>query len=137
MNHSELLGLDVGLKRTGIARASNIAKIAEPLMSVETDCIFDCLEKLIADHNVDKLVIGLPRNLDGNDTDQTRWTRDWVVELKKHISLPMYWQDEALTSHDAEIRMGSKNDGHDIDSHAAAAILDDYLKSLEENWVLC
>jgi putative holliday junction resolvase len=137
MHHNELLGLDVGQKRTGIARASYVAKIAEPLMSVDTDCIVECLQKLIIDHDVDRLVIGLPRNLDGNDTAQTQWTRDWVVELKKHIQLPMYWQDEALTSRDAEIRLGSKNEGHDIDAHAAAAILEDYLGSSEDNWVSC
>lgn len=130
MESNELLGLDVGSVRTGIARASVMARLSEPLMSVRTDNIFDCLEKLIKDNSVGTLVVGLPRSLNGDDTDQTRWVREWVANAKAQIKLPFFWQDEALTSVGAEAE-GSK-DGHDVDAHAAATILQDFLDSPED-----
>ena len=137
MNPSQFLALDVGMKRTGIARASAIAKLPEPLMSVDTDNIIDCLNKLISEYSVDAIVIGLPRSLNGDDTDQTKWVREWTKNLKNQINLPLYWQDEALTTKVAEEWMKNSKTGHDIDAHAAAAILDDFLKSRPEERVLC
>lgn len=136
MEANQLLGLDVGTVRTGIARGSSVARIAEPLMSVETAKVFDCLEKLIKEYEVGAVVVGLPRNLSGDDTDQTRWMRSWVGDARKHLKLPLYWQDEALTSQQAEAHRES-NKGHDVDSKAAAIILQDFLDSSEEDRVLC
>ncbi len=135
MESNEILALDVGTVRTGIARGSTFARLAEPLMSVETAKLFDCLEKLIKEYEVGVVVIGLPRNLNGDDTDQTRWVRTWATDAKKHLRLPFYWQDEALTTQQAEAH--SDNKGHDIDSKAAAIILQDFLDSKEEDRVLC
>lgn len=136
MEANQLLGLDVGTVRTGIARGSSVARIAEPLMSVETTKIFDCLEKLIKEYGVGAVVIGLPRNLSGDDTDQTRWMRKWADDAKKRLKLPLYWQDEALTTQQAEAH-GESNKGHDIDSKAAAIILQDFLDSAEQERLLC
>lgn len=129
MNPSQLLALDVGKKRTGIARASAVAKIAEPLMSVETDKLLGCLKKLITEYSIDGLVIGLPRSLNGEDTDQTRWTRQWAEALKPQLKAEIYWQDEALTTQTAEAWVKDKKGGHDIVAHAAAVIMDDFLKT--------
>jgi putative Holliday junction resolvase len=136
MENNEILGLDVGTVRTGIARGSTIARLAEPLMSVETTKLFDCLEKLIQQYSVDVIVVGLPRNLSGDDTDQTRWMRAWVDDAKKQLKQPLYWQDEALTSQQA-LAHGDHNKGHDIDSEAAAIILQDFLDSNKEDRALC
>lgn len=129
----QLLALDVGLARTGIARASWVARLPEPLMSVATEKIDDCLEKLIHEYSVDTVVVGLPRSLNGNETGQTKWTRQWVQDTKPKHQAKWFFQDEALTSQLAQ----SHSSDHDLDAHAAAAILDDFLKTNEGDRMPC
>jgi putative Holliday junction resolvase len=133
----EYLGLDVGLKRTGIARASDAARLAEPLLTVATADILTTLKELIKEHGVSAIVIGLPRNLSGSDTKQTSWVRDFVINAKNKIDLPFYWQDEALTSRIAEAKKAVHKHAHDVDSLAAAIILQDFLETPEADWVIC
>jgi putative Holliday junction resolvase len=135
----EFIGLDVGQKHTGIARASSGARLAEPLMSVETARVLKTLEDLIKKQDIDSIVIGLPRNLSGNDTTQTQWVRDWVKRAKDRIDLPFFWQDEALTSKVATSRelMKKQQAKADIDSLAAAIILQDFLDTPEAERVVC
>jgi putative Holliday junction resolvase len=135
----EILALDVGAKRVGMARASTVARFAEPLKTVSTDDALEELRALVKLSEVEAIVVGLPRNLSGEDTDQTRWVREWVTKLKTHINTPMYWQDEALTSREAAGKLqtsNSKVQNFDVDAHAAAIILDDFLKSDKRDWVL-
>jgi putative Holliday junction resolvase len=127
----ELIGLDLGQKRTGIARASSLAKLAEPLESVETQKLVQYLQKL---KDIQAIVIGLPRNLDGDDTAQTRWAREFVQNLKTEVNAKMYWQDEALTS---ALSTTSKSKVHDDHSHAAKIILQDWIDTPVEDRVLC
>ncbi len=136
MEADEFLSLDVGLKRTGIARGSTLAKMAEPLETVETEKVITRLGELVNNYGAIGIVVGLPRNLSGNDTAQTSWVRDWVNHAKRKIDLPFYWQDEALTSKIANARQKVYKKIHDIDSLAAAIILQDFLDSDEANRVL-
>lgn len=126
MQPGDYIGLDVGEKRTGIARASGIAKLAEPLKIVETSDVPKELKNLISQSSVKAVVVGLPRNLQGDDTPQTKWVRDWAENLKKEMSIPIYFQDEALTSKFAQSRLGGP--GHK-DDEAASIILQDFLNS--------
>ncbi len=136
MNVAEVIGLDVGLKRTGIARASNIARLAEPLMSIPTEKVIDTLNDYINKHKVEAIAVGLPRNLKGEDTDQTTWVREWAQKAKPKISPTLYWQDEALTTVKAE-QLKLKVKDVDIDSVSAAVILQDFLDTPEANRVVC
>jgi len=125
----ELLGLDVGMVHTGIARANEAARLAEPLASVKTDSIFEKITELADTRDIIAIVVGLPRSLDGNDTKQTKWVRDWANRAKAQIKTPFYFQDEALTSHLAERgKVDTKYDSHAL---AAAQILQDFLDSPE------
>jgi putative Holliday junction resolvase len=133
----QLLSLDVGLKRTGIARASAQARLAEPLVTVPTTDVLKKLKDLIEEYNVGTIVVGLPRNLQGNDTQQTTWVRDWVKSAKSKIDLPFYWQDEALTTRIAEAKKLSYKRVHDVDSLAAAIILQDFLEMPETERMMC
>jgi putative Holliday junction resolvase len=133
----QLLGLDVGLKRTGIARASHQARLAQPLVTVPTTAVIKILKDLIEEYNAGIIVVGLPRNLNGNDTKQTTWVRDWVKHAKSKIELPFYWQDEVLTSRIAEARKLSSKRLHDVDSLAAAIILQDFLETKESERMIC
>lgn len=139
MSSEEILGLDVGAKQTGIARASNVARLAEPLISVPTAAAIGTLKKYIKEHDVEAVAIGLPRNLQGEDTTQTLWVREWVDKAKQQIGIPLYWQDEALTSLLAEAKdQKSKIKNQHFDEHAMAAaiILQDFLDSSEADRML-
>ena len=126
MQPSDILGLDVGEKRTGIARASTIAKLAEPLIIVETSKTLEAVKDLASKVKIDAVVVGLPRNLSGEDTPQTEWVREWVKLAKAEVGLPFYWQDESLTTKLAETRQ--PNNSHS-DAEAASIILQDFLDS--------
>lgn len=128
----EIIGLDLGLKRTGIARASTSARLPEPVTTVPTEKTLDTLRQLTDGKEIEAIVVGLPRSLGGNDTDQTKWVRNWVKSAKDDLQTAFFWQDEALTSHTAQERKSK-----DIDAEAATIILQDFLDTPAEQRVLC
>lgn len=137
MNDSTtLIALDVGTKRIGIARANSIAKIPEPLQTLNNDNHFSLkLNELILKHKVNKLIVGLPRGLDGQNTQQTQYVLDFVEKLKQNINLDISLQDEALTSVKAKEYLSSTKkkkifQKSEIDSVSAMFILEDYLKGI-------
>jgi putative Holliday junction resolvase len=134
---NQYLALDVGLKRTGIARASETARLSEPLMTVSNTDIVRKLKDLIEEYNISAIVVGLPRNLQGSSTQQTNWVRDWVSHVKQKIDLPFYWQDEVLSTKIAEAKKLTYKKIHDVDSLAAAIILQDFLDTPEANRMVC
>ncbi|OGL25144.1 hypothetical protein A2884_01265 [Candidatus Saccharibacteria bacterium RIFCSPHIGHO2_01_FULL_48_12] len=135
MKPPEVVGLDVGKVRTGLARGSMAAKLAEPMYSIPTAELTARLKQIIAKSRADILVVGLPRNLDGRDTQQTTWTRAWVNGIKKLVEVPIYWQDEALTTHQANSQQPKAKSLVDEHALAAATILQDFLDSREDLWV--
>jgi putative pre-16S rRNA nuclease len=126
-----LLALDVGERRIGVARASAIAGIASPLTTVAAgSSAVDGIAKLLDEQHAELLVVGLPRGLEGQETAQTRAVHAFVAHLKARLSVPVVWQDEALTSHQAEAELtarGKPYDKADIDALAATYILEDYI----------
>jgi putative Holliday junction resolvase len=136
-SNKQYLGLDVGLKRTGIARGSDAARLAEPLLTVQTTDVLKTLKDMIEEYNVTAVVVGLPRNLHGNNTQQTNWVRDWVEHAKRKIDVTYYWQDEVLSTRMAEAKKLKLKNPHDIDSLAAAIILQDFLDTPEANRTVC
>ena len=131
----EILALDVGIKKVGIARASIEARLAQPLKTVKTDEVIEQLRGIVKENEVKMIVVGLPRNLSGEDTQQTRWVRDWVTKTKAELGLPFYWQDEALTSQVA-ISNKQKVKSLDVDAQAAAIILEDFLSTDKNDRIL-
>lgn len=124
----EMLCLDLGMARTGIARASATARIAEPIETIETKNLYSKL-KLLAEKNlVSSIVVGLPRTLDSNETDQTKWVRDQVENLKKEMpGVEFYFQDEALSSKIAAEQDKKSIERYGEDALAATVILQDFL----------
>ncbi len=129
-----IAALDVGEVRIGIAMNPPGVSIAQPLMTIDNDAkVNETIASLIRDHNVTQLVVGNPRNMQGNDTDQTRYVEGFVEKLKSNINVPVFMQDEALTSVKAEEELKDRKSSYekgDIDSLAATYILQDYI---EEN----
>jgi putative Holliday junction resolvase len=129
----EILALDVGAARIGVARASSIVRLPEPLVTLTQDArTVERIKQLVIEHDAKELVVGLPRGLEGQETAQTASVREFVATLSQELSIPILFQDEAVTSVKAEeelIARGKPYGKGDIDALAATYILDDYLKS--------
>lgn len=129
--NSSILALDVGAGRIGIALASRIARIAHPYGVLANDEQFiELLSQLVLKEDVDLIVVGLPRGLEGQETAQTKSVRAFVEALQERLALPVHFQDEALTSRQAEAELNARGKIYqkgDIDALAATYILEDYL----------
>jgi putative Holliday junction resolvase len=125
------LALDIGDKRIGVAMANSIARIASPLTTLHVDDTID--EQIIAliKHNlINELIVGLPRGLDGQETEQTKKIRDFVDNFKSKTEIPIHLIDEAGTSLKAKEELALRKKGfikEDVDSLAASYILEDFL----------
>lgn len=123
------IGIDCGDERIGVARINTVAQIGEPLTVLEAKnaSLLDTLQKLVAEHSADGLVVGIARGLDGQETQQTNKTREFAVMLARELSVPIYQIDEALSSQEAQTRIDQGNKGS-IDSVAASVILEDFVR---------
>lgn len=134
---NKILALDVGEKRIGVAVASTIARLPSSLVTLQhTSNIFADLQRYITEESIDLIVVGRPRNLSGDETAQTRYTRDFIAQLSAHTQLPIVEQDETLTSRQAEAELVARGKPYtkgDIDALAAVYILDDYLRTHKTN----
>jgi len=139
MNQSDstILALDVGEVRIGIARANSIARVAEPLDTFLNDETFTHrFAELLENENVTMVVVGLPQNAAGQDTQQTAFVRDFVASLQMPADTAVYFQDEANSSQKAESFLKSKKQPYTkaaIDAEAARIILDDFLSEQHPN----
>lgn len=126
-----LLALDVGEKRIGVAIADSIGRLAAPLTTLEVDGTEVIrLQRLLLGHEITHLVVGLPRNMQGEETAQSQLIRQFVKLRLQALGLPISFQDESLTSVAAETALTGRKRGFtkaDIDAHAATLILQDYL----------
>lgn len=128
----KFLALDVGERRIGVAAAESTTKLAYPLTTIDVDGTeLEQLSHLIKDENASHLIIGYPRNLQGEPTKQTAVVEAFRLRLAV-FDIPITYQDESLTSVAAEKYLASKKKPYskaDIDAHAAAVILTDYIES--------
>lgn len=130
---NKIISLDVGTKRIGVAVADTVSKLPRPIGTVQNDDkIFITISDLVAKEGATLVVVGLPRGLDGQETAQTQYTRNFAADLESKTNLKIRFQDEALTTHLAEeaLRGNQSKEKVQIDALAAAYILDDYLMTL-------
>lgn len=128
---NNLMALDVGEKRIGVALADTGVKLAYPLETIEVDGTeHDHLQKLIRLHSIDTLVVGYPRNQSGEPTAQTVYVERFGDSVRDYADQLVY-QDESLTSVHAEARLKQSKKPYtkgDIDQIAASIILQDFLE---------
>lgn len=129
----KLIALDVGTKRIGVAKADSAVRIAVPYSAVEVDGTeFAKIASLARAWDINCFVLGLPRNSQGEETEQSKYVRQFAKDLKASIpEAKICFQDESLTSVEAEKRLKGRKKGirkGDIDSEAAAIILQDFLE---------
>lgn len=127
-----LLGLDIGERRIGVAIGDNIGWLASPLTTLEVDGMEAVkLQRLMLEHEVTDIVVGLPRNMSGQPTQQTEAVREFVVRRLSGLSQPVHFQDETLTSVHAEQELATRKKPFargDVDALAATYILQDYME---------
>ena len=125
-----ILALDVGDRRVGVALADSQIKIAVPYGYLErSDKIIQQITELMLDHDISILVIGYPRNQSGEATKQTESVEQFAKKLAEiEIDADLVFQDESLSSVEAERRLGRVKDKGEIDAEAASIILQDYLE---------
>lgn len=127
-----ILALDVGTRRIGVAIADEQSRLPRPFTTLDIATALNDVEQIVKQQVVGTIIVGLPRNLSGDNTEQTRFTLDFIRHLKAVVNVPIYLQDEAVTSKKAEKELqarGKPYERGDIDSLAATYILDDYLRS--------
>jgi RNAse H-fold protein YqgF len=131
MSSQTLICLDVGEKRIGVAVADVSVKIAVPFTTIEVDgSEIEAIAELVIKERADTIVLGYPRNQQGEATTQTKYVENFAERLK-NLDKKIVFQDESLTSVIAEQRLISHKKPYtkgDIDAQAAAIILQDYLE---------
>jgi len=95
---ARILAIDYGLKRTGIAVTDPLQIIVTPLETILTTTLFDYLKTYFKNEEVELVVIGMPLDLDGNETDSTKAVLEFEKEFKKKFSIPTTFEDERHTS---------------------------------------
>jgi putative Holliday junction resolvase len=130
-----VIALDVGQARIGVAIASAAARLPRPLATLANDDRFlERLKDIVKTESVGRIIIGWPRDMQGNTTPQTRLVEAFARDLQQSLALPLVFQDEAVTSVRAEAELRSRGkiyEKGDIDALAATYILEDYLKHEE------
>ena len=130
MANKQILALDVGEKRIGVAIADPLVRISVPLETITVDGeeVRRIAEICIRD-NVHKIVVGYPRNQSGEPTQQTAYVENFAAQLVDIV--PVEYQDESLTSVVATRMLEQSKKRYekgDVDMQAAALILQDYLE---------
>lgn len=131
------MGIDYGRKRTGIAVSDPLHIIAGNLATVPTHTLMQFIKDYMAQEAVERIVIGLPTQLNGQPSESMRYIEPFVNRLRKELpEVPVVMYDERFTStlaHQAMLDGGmKKSDRRDksrVDAIAATIILNDYLQS--------
>lgn len=143
---SRLLGIDLGERRIGLAIADPEGGGARALATIrrgrDPEADAAALERIVREHGVGELVVGLPIEASGVEGPQARLSRAWAALIGERLGLPVALRDERLSSHLAEQRLGSMKRGRSggppsaaqrevyrsrVDREAAAIILQDEL----------
>ncbi len=126
-----ILAIDYGTKRIGLAKGDTESCIARPFDIIENngdDFVFEKLSKIIKEEWIDEILIGTPHGLTGEETDQTKYTLNFIQKLKnKNQELKIITIDERLSSRQASSMISKK--GH-LDDVAATVFLQNYIDKL-------
>lgn len=131
------LAVDLGDRRTGLAAGDDVVRLVQPVEVIEVPrgpALVDALVRAVDRHGPDALVIGLPLNMDGSEGPAARAVREFGARLAERARIPLHFQDERLTSFEADERMARSGRTHREkralrDALAACAILEGFLAS--------
>jgi putative Holliday junction resolvase len=133
-----ILAIDHGTRRMGIAVSDELKLIAQPLEYVPATplaAFFERLKAIVAEKQVELILVGMPRNMDGTYGPAAEKVREFVLALNQAIPVPVKTWDERLTSVQAnrlliegEVRRAQRKEK--VDKMAAAILLQSYLDAL-------
>ncbi len=134
---ARILSIDYGKKRTGIAVTDPLQIIAGGLATVSTSELFDWLKAYLAKEQVERIVIGEPRQPNGQPSENLQRVQQFVSRWRKAVpEVPIVYFDERFTSvlaHQAMLDGGLKKKARQdkglVDEISATIILEDYLRS--------
>jgi len=130
-----LMGIDFGEVRIGIALSDPLQIISQPFRVIpNNDNTLSEIQDIIKTEEVEKIILGLPLNLDGEDTKKTLEVREFAEILISNIDVPVIFWDERYTSVEANEKL--KEMGYSIaesrkviDKVAASIILKSYMEN--------
>ena len=138
---SIILGLDIGDVRTGVAISDELGIAAHPLCTIQRKsrkALLAELQELVTAHKVERIVVGLPLQLDGETGTQAQKVKRFAEKLERQVNLPIIFWDESFTTFEAaQILRGTKKRRKKrkqiIDQVAAVLILEGYLEELRNS----
>ncbi len=133
-----ILSLDLGTKKIGVAVSDELRVIATPVRTIERigwKKLLLQIRGIIEEFDAQAVVIGLPYNFDGTESEMSAEARRIARNLSLSLEIPIYLQDERATSYEAKSRLWErgvslKDTRKFVDSEAAAIILSDFLDRL-------
>ena len=137
-----ILAIDYGKKRVGLAVTDPLGIVATGLDTVASHLLFNYLKTYIENNQVDKFVVGYPKQMNNEESESMKYISPFVTALKrKYPEIPVVMYDERFTSvlaHKALIEGGAKKKTRQnkelIDKMSAVIILNSYLDSLKFNF---
>ena len=130
-----ILAIDHGTKRMGIAASDELGMIAQPLEFIPAEPFagfLDRLKEIIREKQVELILVGMPRNMDGSYGPAALNVQAFVAVLKDAVAIPIKTLDERLTSVQAhrfltEAEVRGRRRREKVDKSAAAVLLQSYL----------
>ena len=134
------MGVDFGQARIGVAISDELRVVARPLCVLRwggRELPIDALAELLQRYEIGEILVGLPRNMDGSEGPSAERARRFAFVLARSCHVPIRLMDERLSSREAYKRMQTDSETSrtarqrralaELDSHAAAVILQRYL----------
>jgi putative holliday junction resolvase len=130
-----ILALDHGTVRIGVALSDELKMLASPLEFIPAepwDAFLQRLQQIIAEKQVERILVGMPRNMDGSYGPATEKVRAFLEQLRAVITVPIQTVDERLSSVHAQKLLQqsgvkSRQQRGKVDQMAAAILLQSYL----------
>ena len=135
---SRYISIDYGEKRIGVAVTDQLKMFVTPYTTIENrseDWVFSELLKIFSEQRIERVIIGLPLNIEGEDTPKTTEVRVFFQKLTEKTNLPLILWDERYSTSEANEFLISKGINWQkskeiVDQIAAAVILESYLRDL-------
>ena len=136
-----LVALDLGTKRIGVAVSDELQLTVRPVKTIERTGwkkLLLQIKEILADFDAVGLVIGLPYNFDGSESEMSQESRRLARNFSLSLDIPVIMQDERVTSYEAKGRLwnegvSEKEFRQRVDNEAAAIILSDFIARRDES----
>lgn len=132
---ARIVGIDYGVKRTGVAVCDPLMIFASALETVPSATIIDFLKRYNVNEGISRFVVGYPMNLNNTPSEAAKHVDKFLIQLKKHFpEIPVTLEDERFTSQiaframiDGGVKKMDRRDKSMVDKISAAIILQSFL----------